>query len=139
NLDEVTLYYQKALKKLKAEQLTAIKTKSDLEARLEDIKVATDFERKRRIKRAAYKNEEDRYAQDKAALVNIKQTTAVSSVPPKSEDFDFGEERSNNIQILKNIKNVEEGYYVILAVHSDVSKRDDFLTKVVASGQNNID
>ena len=29
-------------------------------------------------------------------------------------------------------------YYVVLAVHSDVAKRDDFLTKAVASGQKNI-
>ena len=53
--------------------------------------------------------------------------------------FDFGEEQSNNIQILKNVKNIDSGYYVILAVHTDKQKRNDFVTKVVASGQSNVD
>ncbi|MDC0006672.1 hypothetical protein OAE07_01730, partial [Winogradskyella sp.] len=57
----------------------------------------------------------------------------------KSEDFDFGEDLGNNIKILKNIKNIESGYYLILAVHNDVSKRNDFITKVAASGRKDID
>ena len=43
------------------------------------------------------------------------------------------------MQIIKSIKNVNNGYYLIVAVHSDVAKRDEFLTKTVASGQSNID
>jgi hypothetical protein len=42
------------------------------------------------------------------------------------------------MQIIKNNKNVETGYYVILAVHNDVSKRDAFVTKTVASGDKNV-
>ena len=41
--------------------------------------------------------------------------------------------------IVKNVKNTESGFYIVLAVHSDIAKRDDFLTKVVSAGQNNID
>ncbi|TDY11317.1 type IX secretion system membrane protein PorP/SprF [Meridianimaribacter flavus] len=137
-MDEVYLYYQKALKSLKAEQAAAIKAKSDLESRLEDINLATDFERKRRIKRALYDNEEDRYAQDKARLNSIKQNTPLSISPIPEEEFDFGEELSGNIQILKNVQNVENGYYLVVAVHTDVEKRDDFLAKAVASGEKNI-
>ncbi len=137
--DEVNLYYQKAIKKLKAEQLSAMQTKANLSSNLEQIKEATEFERKRRIKRAAFDSEQDRYQQDRAALSIIKQNTKLSTTPLKAEDFDFGEEQSNNIQILKNVKNVENGYYLIVAVHNDVAKRDDFVTKVVASGRTNID
>lgn len=137
-MDEVYLYYQKTLKSLKAEQAAAIKAKSDLESRLEDINLATDFERKRRIKRALYDNEEDRYAQDKARLNSIKQNTPLSISPIPEEEFDFGEELSGNIQILKNVQNVENGYYLVVAVHTDVEKRDDFLAKAVASGEKNI-
>jgi len=136
--DEVSLYYKNTIKRLKAEQLNAIQTKTNLTTSLEKIKVDTEFERKRRIKRAAFDNEEERYLQDKAALNIIKQNTTVSSTPPKAEDFDFGEEQSGNIQILKNVKNVENGYYIIIAVHNDKDKRDDFLTKAVASGRNDI-
>jgi hypothetical protein len=137
--DEVNLYYQNAIKKLKAEQAKAIQTKSNLISNLEDINVATEFERKRRIKRAAYDNEQDRYMQDRATLSIIKQNTKSSSVTLSKEDFDFGEEQSSNIQILKNVKNIENGYYMIVAVHNDLDKRDEFVTKVVASGRKDID
>ena len=75
---------------------------------------------------------------DKATLSLIKEKTAFSSVPLKAEDFDSGDEQSN-MQILKNIKNVESGYYLVVAVHDNVAKRDEFLTKAVAAGQTNID
>ncbi|SDS34155.1 type IX secretion system membrane protein, PorP/SprF family [Formosa sp. Hel1_31_208] len=137
--DDVYLYYQKAIKRLESEQLSATNARTQLEIRLEDIRVATEFEKRRRIKRAAFDNEEERYIQDRATLENIKQTTVLSNEPLKSEDLDFGEEQSNNIQILKNVQNVDNGYYLILAVHSDVNKRNEFITKVVASGNSNID
>lgn len=137
--DEVNLYYQKSLKSLKSEQASAIQTRAQLTASLKKINEATEFERKRRIKRAAYNNEEDRFMQDRATLKLIKQNTALSPVPLKAEDFDFGEERGNNIQIIKNVDNVDNGYYAVVAVHSDIAKRDEFLTKAVAAGQSNID
>ncbi len=137
--DEVFLHYRKTLKRLKTEQAEAIATKSQLETRLKDIKVATEFERRRRIKRAAFDNEEERYSQDRAALKNIKQSTGLASSILVEEDFDFGEEQSSNIQILKNLKNVENGYYLIIAVHTDKDKRNDFVTKVVASGRTDVD
>ena len=137
--DDVYLYYQKALKRLESEQLKATEARAKLETRLEDIRVATEFERRRRIKRAAFDNEDERYAQDRTALENIKQSTALSNTAFKTEDFDFGEEQSDNIQILENVTNVEKGYYLILAVHSDIEKRNEFLRKVVASGRTDID
>jgi len=137
--DEVYLYYQKALKRLESEQLSATDAQAKLEIRLADIKVATDFERRRRIKKAAFENEEERYSQDRIALQNIKQRTSLTSTPITSDDFDFGEKQSNNIQILENVQNVENGYYLVLAVHTEVSKRNDFVIKVVASGRSNVD
>lgn len=137
--DEVNLYYKNTIERLKAEQFKAIQTKTSLTTSLDAIKEATEFERKRRIKRAVYNNEEDRFVQDKATLNAIKRNTELSSVPLKADDFDFGEEQSNNIQILKNVKHVDNGYYLIIAVHNDISKRDEFLTKAVSAGQSNID
>ena len=136
--DEVTIYYKNTIKRLKAEQLKAIEAKANLIASLEAIKIATEIERKRRIKRAAFDNEEDRYVNDKAVLNYIKKNTTLSSVPLKEEDFDFGEEQSSNIQILKNVENVENGYYLIVAVHNNITKRDEFLTKIVSTGQTNV-
>ena len=137
--DVVYLFYQKTLKRLESEQLSAIEIKSNLETRLADIKVATEFERKRRIKRATFDNEEERYNNDRAALLNMQRTTPLVDRPYTIEDFDFGEEQSNNIQILKNVDNVEEGFYMIIAVHNDIEKRNDFVKKVIGSGRMDVD
>jgi hypothetical protein len=63
----------------------------------------------------------------------------LSSASIIAADFDFGEQQSDNIQILENVKNVDNGYYLVIAVHTDVDKRNDFVTKVVASGRSNVD
>ncbi|EPR70372.1 TolA protein [Winogradskyella psychrotolerans RS-3] len=138
-LDEVTLFYKKEIKRLQSEQLKAKEINTQLEIKLEAIKVATEFEKRRRIKRAAFNSEDDRYTQDRAMLKNIRETTKLADTPLKAEDFDFGETQGNNIKILKNIKHIESGYYLIIAVHNDVKSRDEFITKVIASGRTNVD
>ncbi|MEN3322155.1 PorP/SprF family type IX secretion system membrane protein [Mariniflexile soesokkakense] len=136
--DSINMIYLNEILILKEAQVKAKRSKETLVSELENIKIATEIERKRRIKRAAYDNEEDRYNKDRATLNQIKQFTDASTIPLKESDFDFGEEQSDNIQIVKDIRNVESGYYLVIAVHNDVAKRDEFLTKAVAAGQNNI-
>ncbi|REG98844.1 PorP/SprF family type IX secretion system membrane protein [Flavobacterium aquicola] len=135
--DLINQNYLKTIEALKAEQVKAEQSNAALISNLEKIKVETEIEKKRRIKRAVSSNDQDRLAQDMATLKQIKATTKVSSVPLKADDFDFGDNQAN-MQIIKNNKNLEPGYYMILAVHSDVSKRDTFVTKTVASGQSNV-
>jgi hypothetical protein len=130
-------YYLKTIETLKTEQSQAVQSNKDLVSSLEKIKIATEIEKKRRIKKASFVNEGDRFSQDKATLARIKETTPYSASPSKAADFDYGEEQSN-MQILKSIKNVDSGFYLVVAVHSDVAKRDAFLTKTVAAGQTNI-
>jgi type IX secretion system PorP/SprF family membrane protein len=137
--DATNKYYRDAIQKLKGDQQRSVQEKASLITRLDAIKIGIEFERKRRIKRAVYDNEEDRYQKDRATLNQIKQSTAVGTSQFAEDDFDFGEERIlDNIQIVKNVKNEENGYYVVLAIHSDVSKRDEFITKTIASGQANV-
>ncbi|MFV7236175.1 PorP/SprF family type IX secretion system membrane protein [Flavobacterium sp. ZB4R12] len=136
--DASSQYYLKTVETLKAEQLKTEQSNLILISSLEKIKADTEIEKKRRIKRAAFENDQGRYLQDKATLNRIREKTPFSAVPLKAEDFDYGDEQSN-MQILKNIKNVESGYYLIVAVHNDVAKRDGFLTRSVAAGQSNID
>ncbi|OOG73204.1 type IX secretion system membrane protein PorP/SprF [Flavobacterium sp. A45] len=135
--DLINQNYLKTIENLKAEQAKAEQSNAMMAAKLEQIKVETEIEKKRRIKRAASLNDQDRYTQDLATLKRIKETTKVSTTPLKPEDFDFGESQSN-MQIIKNNKNVESGYYVILAVHTDAQKRDAFVTKTVAAGQKEV-
>ena len=138
-LDEVNLFYRKKIENLKLKQAEAKTLRLQLNNRLELIKEATEFEKRRRIKRAAFDNEQDRYAQDRAMLQNIKRTTKPTETAYTSDDFDFGQQQSENIQILKNVRHTESGYYLIIAVHSDIKKRNEFITKVIASGRTNVD
>ncbi|WP_411767423.1 PorP/SprF family type IX secretion system membrane protein [Winogradskyella sp. A3E31] len=136
--DEIGTIYLNEIQILVAKQEEAKRVKQSLVNELETIKEATDFERKRRIKRAAYDNEQDRFTKDMATLNAIREATPLAEQPFTVNDFDFGEDQGNNIKILKGVQNVDEGYYMVIAVHSDTNKRDDFLRKVVASGRKNI-
>ena len=136
--DKINVFYLQKINELKSRQNQAIAVKADLLSELETIKVATEVERKRRIKRAAYDNEQARYQKDRETLNQIRQITPLSNEPIQPEDFDSGEVLSN-IQILKGVNNIDNGYYMVVAVHTDVAKRDEFLRKAVASGQTNID
>ncbi|WP_407557802.1 PorP/SprF family type IX secretion system membrane protein [Winogradskyella sp. 4-2091] len=138
-MDEVNLFYKGEIDKLKLEQEKATEVKIALDSRLETINIATEVEKRRRIKRAAYTNEEDRYNQDRSLLQNIKKTTVLNETAYTSEDFDYGEDLGSSIIILKNIENVESGYYLIIAVHNDIKRRNDFVTKVVSAGRTDID
>ena len=129
--------YRQTIQNLKEEYLASVQTNTALNQSLDQIQEATEVEKKRRIKRASFINEDGRYAQDTETLKRIKETTPLSTTPLQSKDFDSGEEQPE-VQIVKSIKNVPGGYYVVIAVHNEVTKRDDFLTKTVASGQTKV-
>ncbi|MBX2826587.1 MAG: PorP/SprF family type IX secretion system membrane protein [Flavobacteriaceae bacterium] len=137
--DETNLYYKTEIAKLLAEQEEASRKRASLISSLEQIAIATEFERKRRIKRAAYDNDEDRYSQDRRMMTSLRNTVTLSETPITVGDMDFGRERNSNIQILKNVSNTDNGYYLVLAVHSDIAKRDKFLVQVISSGYKDVD
>ena len=135
--DPTAQYYLKTIETLKSDQTKVIQINTNLLVSMDKIKVEAEIEKKRRIKRASFENDEGRYLQDVAELKRIKETTKPTVIPLAATDFDFGDEQSN-MQIIKNVKNVKNGYYLIIAVHGEPAKRDDFLTKVVAAGQTDV-
>ena len=60
--DLINQNYLKTIENLKAEQLKAEQSNAVLITNLEQIKVETEIEKKRRIKRAASLNDQDRYS-----------------------------------------------------------------------------
>ncbi|GAB1858059.1 hypothetical protein MHTCC0001_28960 [Flavobacteriaceae bacterium MHTCC 0001] len=138
NSDEVNKFYTDKLNQMKSDLSKIKEYKKALVTNLDEINEATDIERKRRIKRGTYDNQQVRYQKDKAALERIKKFTQPSSKNLTESDFDFGPERSKNIEIVKNVPNEESGYYAIIAVHTDTKKRDEFLTKVVSMGEKDV-
>ncbi len=137
--DETNLYYKNRIEELKAEQEKAIREKAKLVSSLKEISIATEFERKRRIKRAAYDNDQDRYSKDRNTLKSLKQTVSLRTTPLELKDIDFGRERNGNIQIVKNVEHAENGYYLVLAVHNNIKKRDEFLSQVISTGNKEVD
>jgi type IX secretion system PorP/SprF family membrane protein len=135
--DATAQSYLKMIEALKASQIKVLQTNTNLLSSLEEIKTKTEIEKKRRIKRASFENDDSRYLKDLEALKRIKETTPVTKTNFKPEDFDYGDEQAN-MQILKKIKNTDAGYYLVIAVHNDQSKRDEFLTKTVSAGQRDI-
>jgi hypothetical protein len=62
---------------------------------------------------------------------------AVNSVSKSSANLDFAES-PNLIKIIKNIKTVESGYYLILGAFSETEKRDLFINELKSSNINEI-
>ena len=135
--DITAQYYLKTIQTLKSDQAEVIKANTNLLSSIEKINEETEIAKKRRIKLASFENDEGRYINDVATLKRIKETTPLSNEIFNATDFDYGDVQSN-IQIVKNVKNVEGGYYLIVAVHNDVAKRDEFLKKAVAAGEKDI-
>jgi len=137
-LDNVNRHYNTAIKRLEIEQSKTLDLKNKLDIKLKDINISTEIERKRRIKRAVFDNEEERYLQDRKSLENIKKTYVQITTTLTSDDFDFGNKQDDEITILQNVKHMESGYYIIIAVHSNINKRDEFITKTMQSGNKNV-
>ena len=76
---------------------------------------------------------------DRASLKQIKEQRHTTGQTFKPEDFNYGDEDQANMQIVKNVENIEPGFYLVLAVHKDPAKRDEFLRKAIQAGQTNID
>jgi len=129
-LDEIVIL-QKSQKKTRA-------VKEALLLELGKINTAIAVEQKRRIKRASYDSQEERYAKDMADLKKLKESIAQSSEAAENLELDFGDSRGGTIKILKDVKYTEDGFYLVLAVHADKEKRDEFLKAVLASGNTDV-
>ena len=136
--DAVNLGYQKSIDNLKADVLKLEQATNAIDAKIEKINADIEVEKKRRIKKANFENPQVRFEKDRAALKAIKESTKPISGDSKPSDFDFGDDE-NNMQILKKVDNTTTGFYIVLAVHKDIAKRDAFVARVVAAGERNVD
>jgi hypothetical protein len=70
-------------------------------------------------------------------ISEIESKNSVNSLPKTTANFDL-EESPNIIKIIKNVKTVDSGYYIILATYADILKRDGFLTELKSKGMSDI-
>ena len=136
--DIVNVNYANELAKLKADKAESDRKSNELLTKLENIKTEIALEKKRRIKIANFDSDDNKYAKDRESLKQIKLKTTTTGITYKDTDFEYGEPLSGT-QIVKNISNVEEGYYLVVATHKNEVQRDAFITKAIQAGQKNID
>jgi type IX secretion system PorP/SprF family membrane protein len=136
--DEMNMIYLDEIVILQKSQKKTREVKEALLLELQKINTALEVERKRRIKRASYDNQEDRYAKDMADLKRLKENVAVTNEDLSDLDLDYGDSKGGTIKILKDVKYTEDGFYLVLAIHSNKEKRDEFLKAVMASGNKDV-
>ncbi|MDQ5928991.1 MAG: hypothetical protein QG594_769, partial [Bacteroidota bacterium] len=135
--DPLNQTYLATIESLKKEQLEAELTNRKMLESLVDIKAKTEIEKQRRIKEARFDSSADKNKQDKQSLSDIINNTPLSSVPLTTKDFDFGNIASG-VEIVKNSNSETKGYFLIIATHTTTDKRNEFIRKVVASGEKNV-
>ena len=131
--------YAKTIEKLKQDRALSERQSQELIAKLEQIKVETEIEKKRRIKRADFEDADAKYQKDRATLSQIKANIRPTGQVYQPTDFDYGDGEQTNMQIVKNVANEKTGFYTVLATHKDEARRDAFLKKAIQAGETNID
>ncbi len=107
---------------------------------------------KRRIGKATFYSEEARDYDDKMALLKlkhqekkvIKELASTDNLPEKVttgtiqkslKDESLNNNKSANIKVLKNLKLIKNGYYLVLDTFTDANSRDKFASKLINEGQ----
>lgn len=145
-------YFIDDIYKMQTEQ-TKIDVKNKiLVTKIDSLEAGKKKEIKRRIGKATFYSEEARDYDDKMALLKlkhqekavIKELASTDSLPEKvttdTIQKSLKEEALNTdkiakIKVLKNLKSVKKGYYLVLETFNEANSRDKFASKLIASGQ----
>lgn len=125
-------------------------------AKIDSLDVQKTIEVKRHISKASYYSMEARKFDDKLALVKLKkyqdeaiksQTKSADNVVLKAVSLEqmqqelkenpFKNEKNVKIEVFDNLKEVSNGYYLVLGIFTEATKRDQFIMKLIDSGSFN--
>ncbi len=107
---------------------------------------------KRRIGKATFYSEEARDYDDKMALLKlkhqekkvIKELESTDNLPEKIttdtikkslKDETLNNDKTANIKVLKNLKDLKNGFYLVLDTFNEANSRDKFASKLISAGQ----
>ena len=138
--------------KMQTEQSKIDAKNKILVTKIDSLGNVKNKELKRRISKATFYSEEARAYDDKMALLKlkhqekkaIKELAATDNLPEKItadtikkslSDEKLNENRSANIKVLKNLKDIKNGYYLVIDTFNEANARDKFASKLIASGQ----
>jgi LysM repeat protein len=122
-------------------------------AKIDSLDIQKKIEVKRHISKASYYSMEARKFDDKLALVKLKkyqdeavkksngtETSKIVSLEEMKKELKenpFKNEKNIKIEVFDNLKEVLNGYYLVLGTFTDAVPRDQFIMKLIDSGDFN--
>ncbi|WP_291285126.1 LysM peptidoglycan-binding domain-containing protein [Flavobacterium sp.] len=144
------------IKRYKIEQEQGDAQNQLLIAKIDSLDIQKKIEVKRHISKASYYSMEARKFDDKVALVKLKKyqdqaiknqkksgVTAdakiLSSEEMKRElkENPLRKDKTVKVEVFDNLKEVSNGYYLVLGIFTDATLRDRFIMKLIDSGDFN--
>ncbi|MBF4516414.1 LysM peptidoglycan-binding domain-containing protein [Flavobacterium sp. ANB] len=144
------------IKRYKIEQEQGDAQNQLLISKIDSLDTQKTIEIKRHISKASYYNMEARKFDDKVALIKLKkyqdeaiknQNKGNSEVVSKSVSLEemkrelkenpFKNEKNIKIEVYDNLKEVSNGYYLVLGIFTDAAPRDKFIMELIDSGDFN--
>lgn len=141
------------IKRYKIEQEQGDAKNQLLISKIDSLDTQKQIEVKRHISKASYYSMEARKFDDKLALVKLKKyqdeaikksasgetSKAVSLEEMKRElkENPFKNEKNIKIEVYDNLKEVSNGYYLVLGIFTDAPQRDKLIMQLIDSGDFN--
>lgn len=141
------------IKNIQTKQEANEKRNKQLFTKIDSLGVQKNVELKRRISKATFYSSEARDYDDKLAQAKLKryQKKALetnkdladnSENKPTAEqikkalkDKDYNEGKAVKIEVLRNLKDVEDGFYIIVNTFAEAEPRDAFARQITDSGE----
>ncbi|MDP5200005.1 LysM peptidoglycan-binding domain-containing protein [Flavobacterium sp. DG2-3] len=144
------------IKKYKIEQEQGDKQNQLLIAKIDSLDIQKKIEVKRHIRKASYYSMEARKFDDKLALVKLKKyqdeaikkqkknnsgenskTISLEEMKQELKDNPLRTDKTVKVEVYDNLKEVSNGYYLVLGIFTDAVDRDKFIMKLIDSGEFN--
>lgn len=138
------------INKISEVQLVNEKKNDNLLSKIEAINTEKNTEVKRKIAKATFYSAEAREFDDKLALVKLQryqknsavEDTSLGTKTPEIETIrkdlkkeEYNQNNPTKIEVIKNLKDVKNGFYLVHDIFTDAKKRDDFAIKLTDSGE----
>ncbi|AXB57106.1 lytic transglycosylase [Flavobacterium fluviale] len=144
------------IKRYKIEQEQGDAQNQLLIAKIDSLDIQKKIEVKRHISKAAYYSMEARKFDDKLALVKLKKyqdeavkkqnknntaesakTISLEEMKQELKDNPLRTDKTVKVEVYDNLKEVSNGYYLVLGIFTDAVERDKFIMKLIDSGNFN--
>lgn len=143
------------IKRIQYSQEVNDKRNELLLGKIDSIGVERSIELKRRISKATFYSSEARDYDDKMALAKLKRyqknakesnkdlassettTLTAEEIRKTLKNDTLDAEKLVKMEVLKNINDIEEGYYIVADVFSEAEPRDAFARKLIDLGEMN--